>query len=142
MRNQSVRSKSHARWGGGLLHALPRDCVFVFGSNLAGRHGQGAAHTAALHFGAQYGVGEGLTGRAYALPTKNAQVQTLPLTCIAEHVDTFLRFASANPHTRFFVTKIGTGLAGYSPNAIAPLFAHAGQNVLLPDQFIEHINHE
>lgn len=47
--------------------------VFVFGSNPGGVHGAGAAKTARDMFGAQTGVGEGMTGNAYALPTKDLE---------------------------------------------------------------------
>ncbi len=124
-------------WEGGPLRALPRDCVFVFGSNLSGRHGRGAAQSAVLHFGAVYGVGEGMTGRAYALPTKDERIKTLPLSRIAGHVGGFLRFAASRPCVRFVVTEVGTGLAGYSPEAIALMFAGAGSNVLLPRLFVD-----
>jgi len=124
-------------WEGGPLRALPRGCVFVFGSNLAGRHGKGAAQVAVLHFGAVYGVGEGMTGQAYALPTKDAHVRTLSLAAIAGHVGRFLRFAATRPDLKFVVTEVGTGLAGYSAEQIAPMFAAAGPNVLLPRAFID-----
>lgn len=128
---------SWSYWEGGPIRALPQGCVFVFGSNLAGRHGKGAAQVAALHFGAVYGVGEGITGQAYALPTKDAGLRTLPLAAIAGHVGRFLRFAATRPDLKFVVTEVGTGLAGYAPEDIAPMFAAAGPNVLLPRAFID-----
>lgn len=124
-------------WEGGPLRTLPPGHVFTFGSNLRGAHGKGAAQVAALQFGAQYGVGEGLTGRAYALPTKDQRIQTLPLAAIAGHVGRFLRFAATRPDLRFVVTEVGCGLAGYAPEDIAPMFAAAGPNVLLPRAFID-----
>ena len=97
------------------------DAVFVFGSNLAGRHGKGVALHARQHCGAIYGQGEGLQGRSYAIPTKDAAIRTLPLDAIAGHAARFLAFARSNPQMRFQVTAIGCGLAGYTPAQIAPL---------------------
>jgi hypothetical protein len=109
--------------------------VFVFGSNLAGRHGRGAAKEAAQHWGAKYGVGEGPTGRAYAIPTKDEHLNTLPLPTIAHYVKRFLGHASAHEHLTFHVTGIGTGLAGYSATDIAPMFRGHPPNVILPTAF-------
>lgn len=114
--------------------------VFVFGSNLSGRHGAGAALLAAEEFGARYGVGVGPTGRCYAIPTKDRSLKVLPLDQIAEHVANFLRYARRYPELEFLVTQIGCGLAGYKPHQIAPLFADAPDNVLLPSSFEEYYN--
>lgn len=107
--------------------------IFVFGSNLAGRHGKGAALTAHEHHGAEYGVGQGPTGRAYALPTKDKFLGSLPLFVIAHHVREFLRYAQLNPDLLFEVTKVGCGLAGYKEPQIAPMFSEAPPNCILPD---------
>jgi hypothetical protein len=109
--------------------------VFVFGSNLAGRHGKGAALWARQHRGAIYGQGVGRQGISYAIPTKNHQLRVLPLELIRGHVDEFLRYASHYPNLRFEVTPIGCGLAGYRPDQIAPMFATAPSNVTLPSAF-------
>jgi hypothetical protein len=93
---------------------MAREVVFVFGSNLAGRHGKGAALEAVKHWGAQYGVGEGRTGNAYALPTKDANIKTLPLDEIGQSFIRFWKYAFYNPDTQFLLTPFGTGLAGYS----------------------------
>lgn len=111
----------------------------VFGSNLAGRHGAGAALMAAKQFGAAYGIGVGRTGRCYAIPTKDANIRTLPLSIIQGHVSDFLNHALLNPWSTFLVTKIGCGLAGYSAKDIAPMFAGASENVHLPEEFISVI---
>jgi hypothetical protein len=87
--------------------------IFVFGSNLAGRHGKGAALHARNFHGAIYGKGEGRQGRSYAIPTKDYQLNTLPLTVIEQHIATFLKHARNNPQDTFLLTPIGTGLAGY-----------------------------
>lgn len=110
--------------------------IFVFGSNLAGRHGAGAARYAALHCGAVYGEGEGLHGQSYALPTMDAQIRPLPLDAIARHVATFLAFASTHPELSFLVTAIGCGLGGKNASDIAPLFAGATENVFLSEKLV------
>lgn len=107
--------------------------VFVFGSNLAGRHGAGSAKAAREQHGAEPGVGEGCTGNAYAIPTKDEQLRVLPLEHIAFCVATFLRHAERHPDTTFTVVKIGCGLAGYEEADIAPMFAHAPANCELPE---------
>lgn len=109
--------------------------IFVFGSNLAGRHGAGAALHARKYYGASYGVGEGRTGMAYAIPTKNQSLQTLPIGEIRKSVDKFLSYARTNWNLSFQVTPIGCGLAGYEPGDIAPLFRNAPANVELPESF-------
>ena len=111
------------------------DPVFVFGSNLAGRHGKGAALWARQHRGAIYGQGNGLQGNSYAIPTKGFNLEVLQLSTIAAHVDEFLSFAEANPHLSFQLTPIGCGLAGFSPAQIAPLFKYVPTNVQIPREF-------
>lgn len=99
------------------------DEVFVFGSNLAGIHGKGAALHARQYYGAKYGQGRGMTGSAYALPTKATPRETLPLTAIKEYIDEFIDFAKAHPEKRFAITRVGCGLAGYNWTfEIRPLF--------------------
>lgn len=110
--------------------------IFVFGSNLAGRHGKGAALYARQHHGAVYGVGEGRMGNSYALPTKDHFLRTLPLDYIERHsVHNFLAVARAHPELDFQLTPVGCGLAGYTPTEIAPMFRKAPENVMLPDEF-------
>lgn len=109
--------------------------IFVFGSNLAGRHGKGAAFWARQHRGAIYGQGVGLQGASYAIPTKDGSLRTLPLTTIRTYVDGFIAFATSRPDLTFQLTPIGCGLAGYRHAQIAPLFRGAPANVVLPDEF-------
>jgi hypothetical protein len=111
------------------------DLVFVFGSNLAGRHGKGAALGARLHRGAIYGRGVGPQGNAYAIPTKDRQLRVLPLQVIRAYVGEFLNYAPRQPNISFELTPIGCGLAGYRPEQIAPMFSDAPPNVILPDAF-------
>ncbi|OYV75010.1 MAG: hypothetical protein B7Z66_14450 [Chromatiales bacterium 21-64-14] len=110
-----------------------RPAVFVFGSNLAGRHGAGAARYAAAVFGAAAGVGSGPTGQSYAIPTKDERLKTLPLERIAPEVRAFYRYAEGHPDADFLVTPIGCGLAGYRKEWIAPLFATPPRNVWFTD---------
>ncbi len=116
-----------------------RDTVFVFGSNLAGRHGAGAAKVAHVNFGAKYGVGQGLTGRAYAIATKDRHLKPLPLDVVQDAIEAFILYARQHPKTQFFVTRVGCGLAGYKDADIAPLFANAAENCSLPEPWREHI---
>ena len=108
--------------------------IFVFGSNLAGRHAGGAARAANMKFGAEWGVGVGLTGQSYAIPTMQGGVET-----IKPYVDEFIRFAQANPELKFLVTRIGCGIAGFRDEEIAPLFDKAMQvpNIYLPETFFK-----
>lgn len=109
--------------------------IFVFGSNLLGIHGAGAARHAAAVYGVQTGVGEGPTGYAYALPTCAEPGLRLDLKAIDLYVDRFLRYAADHPKDQFQVTAIGTGIAGYKAEDIAPMFQHAPDNVWLPASF-------
>src|SRR5687767_5023360 len=86
--------------------------IFVFGSNLGGRHGKGAALHAAKHYRAIYGQGIGRQGDSYAIPTKDERLRTLPLHKIKEYVEDFLTYAKEHPGLTFKLTAIGTGLAG------------------------------
>jgi hypothetical protein len=107
--------------------------IFVFGSNLAGRHGKGAALAARNEYGAVYGKGVGLQGQSYAIPTKDEHLNALPLNRINAYVVEFLEFARTHQGLRFRVTPIGCGLAGYDPEQIAPMFKDAPENCDLPD---------
>jgi hypothetical protein len=107
--------------------------IFVFGSNLAGRHGKGAAKTALDEHGAIYGRGVGMQGQSYAIPTKGYRLETLSVHDISKFVNDFKKYAHRNPHLRFNVTRVGCGLAGYSDNDIAPLFWGAPRNCQLPE---------
>lgn len=109
--------------------------IFVFGSNRAGRHGAGAALYARKHHGAIYGVGEGLQGSSYAIPTKDEWLKPLPLDAIQQHVERFLTFAAVHPEMTFKMTRIGCGLAGYTDEDIAPMFCRHPPNVILPEEW-------
>lgn len=113
------------------------ESVFVFGSNLAGRHGAGAAKYAVKNCGAKYGVGIGPQGNAYAIPTKDQFIHTLSLFSIENYVYFFKKYATGYPDTVFFVTALGTGLAGYKHDDIAPMFKDAPENCIFPIEWKE-----
>ena len=106
--------------------------IFVFGSNLSGMHGGGAARLAYQKFGAIWGQGVGLQGQSYAIPTMQGGVDT-----IKPYVDEFIEFAKTHPQLKFLVTEIGCGIAGFSVEEIAPLFKQAieVENIYLPERF-------
>ena len=108
--------------------------IFVFGSNLAGSHGGGAARLAYNRFGAIWGQGVGLQGQSYAIPTMQGGVET-----IEPYVEQFIDFAFRHREYRFLVTRIGCGIAGFTPYEIAPLFLKVIDlpNVILPKDFVE-----
>ncbi|MHA2264557.1 MAG: A1S_2505 family phage non-structural protein [Candidatus Thorarchaeota archaeon] len=116
--------------------------VFVFGSNLAGRHGAGAALDAVREYGAIYGQGVGRQGAAYAIPTKDGTLETLSIEAIKPHVDEFLRYARMRRRVLFYVTALGTGLAGLSHEVMAPLFKDAPPNCSLPVPWINILEKE
>jgi len=120
----------------GKIDVLEKDEIFVFGSNLAGQHKGGAAKAAHLKFGAEWGVGVGLTGQAYAIPTMQGGVET-----IKPYVDEFIEFAKVHTDLKFLVTRIGCGIAGFKDEEIAPLFKKAMSvyNIFLPKEFYDII---
>lgn len=113
---------------------LQENEVFVFGSNLAGMHGGGAARVARLRFGAVMGKGVGMQGRSYAIPTMQGGTKT-----IRPYVNDFIAYAKEHPELTFLVTPIGCGIAGFEPEDIAPLFELASnvENIWLPKSFWE-----
>lgn len=119
------------------IASLADNECFVFGSNLAGRHGKGAALVACQKFGAIYGVGSGPTGQCYALPTKDGDLRPRTLHAIRDSVRSFLIHARLNPGTHFLVTKVGCGHAGYIPRVMGCLFTNEmmPDNVALPIEF-------
>ena len=116
--------------------------IFVFGSNLGGFHGAGSARHALEKHGAKMGVGVGLCGTSYAIPTKDANLRTLPTHGIKKCVDDFIEFAKQHPEYEFDIVEIGCGLAGYTPADIAPMFRDAPANCNLPKAFVEILRAE
>jgi hypothetical protein len=106
--------------------------IFVFGSNLAGRHGAGAALFAIKNHGAIYGRGIGIQGNSYGIPTKDKDLKTLPLSIIKIYVLDFINFASTHSDMMFNITRIGCGLAGYKDSDITPMFKDVPPNCILP----------
>jgi O-acetyl-ADP-ribose deacetylase (regulator of RNase III) len=113
------------------IATLGENEIFVFGSNIQGSHGGGAAWYAHKNFGAEWGVGEGLTGRTYALPTMEGK------DSMKHAVEHFIACAKEHPELTFLVTAVGCGIAGYTPDEVAPLFKEATslENVYLPQVF-------
>ena len=109
--------------------------IFVFGSNLAGRHGKGAALTARLYHGAIYGQGVGRQGNSYAIPTKDKNLVPLSLHTIEHYIMEFKEYAKQHPDLTFFITRVGCGLAGYTDDVIAPMFKNISTNCILPTQW-------
>lgn len=113
--------------------------IFVFGSNLQGMHGGGAAHVAMERYGAIWGQGVGRQGQSYAIPTMHGGPET-----IQPYVSGFIDYARNHPGYTFYVTPIGCGIAGFTPDQIAPLFRDAMEvpNILLPESFVHIIDEE
>jgi hypothetical protein len=121
----------------GFVSSLKSNEIFVFGSNLSGRHGKGAARQA-MKWGAKYGKGNGIQGNTYGIPTVNARISNkLSLKAISSYVDEFIQFAKSHPEYHFLVSEIGCGLAGWTVKDIAPLFREAVEleNISLPKSF-------
>ncbi len=118
------------RW----INSLEKNEIFVFGSNLQGMHGGGAARVALEQFGAVWGQGTGLQGQSYAIPTMHGDIDV-----IAPYVNDFIAFAKEHPELKFLVTEIGCGIAGFRASEMAPLFKEAlkMENIYLPERFIE-----
>ena len=116
--------------------------IFVFGSNLLGRHAGGAADLAFRKYGAIKGIGIGAQGRSFAIPTLGVYMEQLPLEQIEYYVKYFTGMAELCSKRHFLVTKIGCGIAGFKINEIAPMFRLASKlrNVYLPQEFWDYLN--
>jgi hypothetical protein len=113
--------------------------IFVFGSNLAGIHGAGAAQAARLFYGAVPKIGIGPQGRSYAIPTKDAKIQTLNLDIIRHYIWGFVRYSKTHPELEFFVTRVGCGLAGYKDFEIAPMFIGCENNCSFAEEWKQYL---
>ena len=124
------------------INKLKDNEIFVFGSNLAGIHGAGAAYLAHSKFDAQWKIGIGRVGNTYAIPTKNLSLDTLPIRIIKGYIEEFIQYANYHNQYTYLVTEIGCGLAGYKVEDIAPLFKDAINIscIHLPKKFIEYFN--
>lgn len=129
-----------------IFRATPKEAktIFVFGSNLSGYHGLGSAQHARLHFRAMEGIGQGRTGDAYAIPTKDARLKSLSLATIQWHVQKFREYAAVyqerSPHITFQVVDIGCGYAGYTIKDIAPMFVGCPANCKFTPEMQHAIN--
>jgi hypothetical protein len=117
-----------------ISHLRPGE-VFVFGSNQAGRHAGGAARLARERFGAQEGVGEGLTGQCYAFPTLTAAFERVTRAALEASRDRFFNTAREHPDKTFLLTKVGCGIAGFAEDEIRPLFENPPPNVAPPEDW-------
>lgn len=126
----------------GNLKELLHNEIFVFGSNLSGIHGSGAAKLARDKFGAIWGQGVGFTGDCYAIPTKDHNIKTLPLEEIRKYVNLFKAQADLSTNKVFIVTQIGCGLAGYTPAQIAPMFKDSPLNCIFDEAWKEYLEDE
>lgn len=116
--------------------------IFVFGSNLAGKHYGGSAHAAVEHHGAIMEVGVGPQGDSYAIPTLDGNFQGLALYDIQAHVGDFIEYAKLNPQWIFNIVAIGCGIAGFKPSEIAPMFRGVPANCVLPQEFVHALQNE
>lgn len=116
-----------------------RDEIFVFGSNKIGAHGGGAARAAYDDYGATWGVGYGLQGRSYAIPTKDHNIRSMTLDEVYDYVVGFAFYTRNNPTMQFFVTAVGCGLAGNAPKDIAPMFKDCHTNCSFPEEWKEFL---
>jgi hypothetical protein len=117
----------------------PTGYIFVFGSNLAGVHGAGAAKYAFQELGAIWTKGVGIHGNSYALPTKDRYIQSLSLEEIKKFVNDFCMVAREHPKNLFYVTRVGCVLAGYSDYDIAPMFRNAPSNCNFAEEWMEFL---
>ncbi|CAH0171412.1 hypothetical protein [Microbacterium sp. Bi121] len=117
-----------------IVDVLRPDEVFVFGSNSGGQHGGGAARVAHQRFGAVWGEGHGHHGQTYAIDTMNG------LDVLADEARSFIAYAAAHPELRFLLTPVGCGIAGHTPEEVAPLFVGVPANVTIPESFVPHLS--
>ena len=118
------------------INFLKSEDIFVFGSNKDGQHYGGAANFAHTHFGAEWGVGEGITGKCYALPTMEGAES------FEAAVQRFTEWVEQDPNHNYLVSAVGCGIAGYEPSDVAPMFLEAAAlpNVYLPQCFWDELD--
>ncbi|MFT4021740.1 MAG: hypothetical protein QM666_09515, partial [Acinetobacter sp.] len=122
-----------------VIKDLPENTIFVFGSDLAGRHQEGAARIAHLYFGAILGVARGWSGQSYAIPTLNEHLQRVPLSQIQHYIEDFKIYTKNHINSTYFITALGCGQAGYDVADIAPLFQDISTNVIFPESFRPYV---
>ncbi len=119
-----------------MITSLSPNQVFVFGSNLAGKHYGGAAKQAADQFGAEYGIGEGMTGQCYAFPTLDENFNKVSNTQLKASRLYLYKEANANPDKEYLLTKVGCGIAGFSEDTMKKLFKNAPSNITKPKDWM------
>lgn len=115
-----------------MIYELSDNQIFVFGSNIIGNHYGGAAKQAFEQFGAQWGVGEGLTGQSYAFPTLDEHMQPVSNTQLKYSRFKLYKFANEHPELTLLLTKVGCGIAGFSEERMKKLFTNAPKNIIKP----------
>jgi hypothetical protein len=118
-----------------MITSLAEGQIFVFGANTRGAHGAGAAKQAAKEFGAQYGVREGFTGRCWAFPTLDDNLQKRSRAELERSRDLLYSACEENPELEFLLTKVGCGLAGFSEDFMRGLFTNPPANLVLPEDW-------
>lgn len=115
-----------------ITHLKPNQ-IFIFGSNMLGHHYGGAAKQAYDHFGAQVGIGEGLTGQCYAFPTLDEDMKQVSSTILKAARRNLYKTAEINPDKEFLLTKVGCGIAGFNEAKMKKLFENAPKNIIKPE---------
>jgi len=131
----AVAGKVFPGYSAEVIHSLLPHQIFVFGSNQGGRHAGGAARFAKERFGAEEGVGEGLTGQCYAFPTLTAAFEKVSPAALETSRDRLFAAARKHPDKMFLLTKVGCGIAGFREDQIRPLFENGPPNVVLPEDW-------
>lgn len=127
---------NHKRFTPDKVERLSNCEIFVFGSNLEGRHMGGAARFAYEKFGAEWGVGDGPTGQCYAIPTMHGGLED-----IRPYAEKFIAYAKAHPMNRFLLTRVGCGIAGFKDSDMAQLFEDVLDipNIAYPRQWLPYM---
>lgn len=118
-----------------MITSLQSNEIFVFGSSLGGIHAGGAARQAHREFDAEWGVGEGMTGKCYAFPALDAEFERLPILHLENARELLYKTCRENPNLRFLLTKVGCGIAGYDESTMRGLFTDAPENLILPEDW-------
>lgn len=118
-----------------MIKTLKKNELFVFGSNLSGSHGGGAAKKAYIDFGAEWGISRGRTGQCYAFPTLDENLEKLSDEQLKKEVSYLYEYCEGNKDTKFILTAVGTGIAGFSIEYMKSLFVNPPKNIILPKEF-------
>ncbi len=118
-----------------MITSLRPNEIFVFGSNMWGRHDAGAAKQA-MEFGAEYGINEGLSGQTYAFPTLEREYTKRGVKALENSRDRLYAICRALPEKTFLLTKVGCGIARYPESQMKALFTEPPTNLVLPEEWI------